>query len=313
MKTTNKLAKPIILALGLALMLTCFTGCVGIGNTYTNADKYSAGDLDYDGEITELDINWSAGSVNVSHHTDSSVTVTETCKKDLSDAKKVHTWIDGKTLHIQYSKSGEAFLFENYDKKLEIKLPENIKLTRVSYDGSSADTVFDGIKADKFDIDTSSGDITLDSCEADEVITDSSSGDVKVDLKGDCKKISADSSSGNVTVSAGEVKTAKFDTSSGKVKADFEDADSISADSSSGDMTFKLKKAPSKMDIDASSGDITLYLSKDSDFKIEVDTSSGDFESDISLSKSGDTYTNGSGGGKISIDTSSGDVYVKEY
>ena len=67
------------------------------------------------------------------------------------------------------------------------------------------------------------------------------------------------------------------------------------------------------MDLDASSGDVTLYLPKQSDVKIEVDTSSGDFESDISFSKSGDTYTLGSGDNTISIDTSSGDIYVKEY
>ena len=66
--TTKKLAKPIILTLGLAFMLCCLAGCVGIGNTYANADKYSSGDLDYDGEITALDINWSSGSVSVSHH-----------------------------------------------------------------------------------------------------------------------------------------------------------------------------------------------------------------------------------------------------
>ncbi|MCR5479765.1 MAG: DUF4097 domain-containing protein [Ruminococcus sp.] len=311
--TTKKLAKPIILTLGLAFMLCCLAGCVGIGNTYANADKYSSGDLDYDGEITALDINWSSGSVSVSHHDSSSVTVTETCNKDLSDAKKVHTWVDGKTLRIQFSKSGESFVFDSYDKKLEIKLPKNIDLKTVAYDGSSADTVFDEIKAEKFDIDTSSGKVSLKSCEADEVIADTSSGNINIDLKGDCSKITADASSGDVFVSAGEVRTAKFDTSSGKVTAELKSAESITCDTSSGDMTFKMQKAPSKMDLDASSGDVTLYLPKQSDVKIEADTASGDFESDISFSKSDDTYTLGSGDNTISIDTSSGDIYVKEY
>ena len=65
MKTANKLAKPIILALGLALMLTCFSGCVGIGNTYANADKYSAGDLDYDAFIDKYGFDWFAVSTNM--------------------------------------------------------------------------------------------------------------------------------------------------------------------------------------------------------------------------------------------------------
>ena len=76
--TTKKLAKPIILTLGLAFMLCCLAGCVGIGNTYANADKYSSGDLDYDGEITALDINWSSGMARKSR-IESAPTYSTTC------------------------------------------------------------------------------------------------------------------------------------------------------------------------------------------------------------------------------------------
>ncbi len=314
MKTTKRsIKKAALIAAGISLMLTSFTGCFSFGSTYRNADKYSAGDLDYSGEITELDINWSSGSVNVSYYDGENVSVTESCKKDLSDAKKVHTWVDGKTLHIQFSKSGEAFVFEDYKKELEVKLPKDTKLSKVSYDGSSADTVFDEIKAEEFDIDTSSGNVSLNSCEADEVTADTSSGNITIDLTGDCDKIITDASSGDVTVTAGEVKTAKFDSSSGKIKADLKSVDELSGDSSSGNMTFKTGKTPSKMSLDTSSGDVTLYLPEDGDFTIEVDTSSGDFESELSMSKKGDTYSYGSGDGRISIDTSSGDITIKQY
>ena len=104
-----------------------------------------------------------------------------------------------------------------------------------------------------------------------------------------------------------------FDSSSGKVSADVEKSESVEGDSSSGNYKLWFKQVPSETEIDTSSGDITLYLPKDSDFKIDFDTSSGDFDSEHNLKKDGHTYTSGSGSNKFNIDTSSGDVTVKYY
>lgn len=310
---SRKAARPLLLVLGLALMLGCFSGCSGFGSRYANADKYTSGDRDISDEINEIDINWSSGSVTVKRHDQKTVSVRETCNKDISDAKKVHTWVDGKTLRVQFSKSGESFTFTSIDKDLEICIPKDMKLVCLSYDGSSADSRFEEIEADLISVDVSSGNTKLIDVTAKQIEIDTSSGDVEVEQKGETDRLNVDSSSGDIDIKGETINKLHLDSSSGDVKADVDKTDDFYGDSSSGEFKLWFKELPSKADIDTSSGDVKLYLPKDGDFQIEVDTSSGDFESEHSLSKNGDTYTSGSGSSKFYVDTSSGDITVNYY
>lgn len=294
-----------------AVMIFSLTGCVMSGNIYDHGSEYTAGDFETTSEITTLDIDWSSGSVNVSYHDKDTVSVTETCTAELTDAQKVHTWLDGKTLHIRFCKSGESFELNNAEKKLEVKLPRTAELEKLIYDGSSAGASFEGITATDFSVDTSSGAVQLSGCSADTFKLDSSSGNIYLEQAGESELITADASSGNINISAETVKELRADSSSGKMKLDIASADKISTDSSSGDVELRLAAMPSEIDMDASSGDIRIYMPKDAGFTAEVETSSGSFDSDIALTKQGDTYVRGSGECKLSIDTSSGDVTIK--
>ena len=68
-------------ALTAASMIFPLTSCVLSYNAsvYDHADSYSAGDFETTTAITALDIDWSAGNVDVSYHDKDTVTVTETC------------------------------------------------------------------------------------------------------------------------------------------------------------------------------------------------------------------------------------------
>lgn len=315
MMTTNKgkTAKRFLVVMGLAFALGSLSGCMNFGSRYANADKYSSGDQEFEDQIENLDINWSSGSLTVKRHDDKTITVKETSNEDLSDSKKVHTWVDGKTLRIQFAKSGESFSFTNVEKKLEICIPKDLKLDDLSFDGSSCDSTFEDIEADDVSIDVSSGDTKLIDIKAKTIDIDSSSGDVNVEQKGETDKLVVDTSSGSIDVKGETITKMSFDSSSGKVSADVEKSESVKGDSSSGSYKLWFKQVPSDTEIDTSSGDVTLYLPKDSDFKIDVDTSSGDFDTEHNLSKDGHTYTSGSGSNKFYIDTSSGDITVKYY
>ncbi|SEL03046.1 Putative adhesin [Ruminococcus sp. YRD2003] len=309
MKTSAK----IMTALTAASMIFPLTSCVLSYNAsvYDHADSYSAGDFETTTAITALDIDWSAGNVDVSYHDKDTVTVTETCNVELKEAQQVHTWLDGSTLHIRYCKSGTNFSLDNAEKKLEVKLPKNTELKDLRYDGSSAGSHFDGIYAENFSIDTSSGAAQLDSCSADIFDIDSSSGNIYFTQTGESDKITIDTSSGNINLEAEKVGEVSTNCSSGKAELDVKSAEKISTDSSSGDVKLRLGAMPSETIMDASSGDITLWLPKDADFTADIDTASGSFDSDIPFTKKDDTYVCGSGTNKVSIDTASGDVTIK--
>ncbi len=302
MNTTMK----ITLFIMAAVAVICFGGCAL--NVYADSDKYTMGDREISGEVKDIDIDWTAGEVIISRHDFDYVSIRETCSDKLEDAKRVHSWLDGDVLRVKYCKSGESFFFTTPDKTLEIRIPKNIKLSDVKIDGSSCDSRIDGIEAEHIYADVSSGNVDVVDCSAQSIDVDSSSGNISIVQKGESDKINADSSSGKVRIEAEKVGKVRADTSSGNISVSADKADDVSIDSSSGDAKLSLGGVPSKAVIDTSSGDVTIYMPKDADFTAEVDTSSGEFFSELHMSRSGDTYTCGSGGKTISIDTSSGDI-----
>ncbi|MBR4555689.1 MAG: DUF4097 family beta strand repeat protein [Ruminococcus sp.] len=302
----------IVTVLTAALMFCALTGCMGITSTYDHADEYTSGGREISGEVTALDIDWSAGSVSVSAYDGSTVSIAETCSDDLSEDQKVHTWLDGTVLRVRYCRSGETFMMSSPDKKLEIKVPRSAKLRSIDHNGSSTDTDFSSMTAESIKVDLSSGEARLKDCSAKIFELDSSSGDITLDQKGESEKIKAEASSGKIKITAETVGELKLDTSSGDKEISVQKADHILSDSSSGSTELRLGTMPADMSIEASSGDVTLYIPADADFKGVIDTSSGDISFDLPLSNSGDTYTCGSGTNSLNIETSSGDISLRK-
>lgn len=332
MKNFIRTAAIVLASAALFSPASCASALIGTGGAiYQNADKYTAGDREIDDKITSVNICWTSGTMNLSYHDGSSVSVKETSKVSLSDDKKVHTWVDGETLWVQFAKSGEKLLSSEAEKALDIELPKDVPLSVVNFSGASCDFVIDGIEADKMTASSSSGSGHLLGCSAKDIAADSSSGSIEIIQVGESDSIRADSSSGSVSITAETAKNVSADSSSGKITVDVAESDVISADtssggagitagksgkitadSSSGNITVNVAEMPSEMKIDASSGDVTIFVPEGADFTAKVDTSSGSFDSDIALSKSGSSYVAGSGSSTVSVDTSSGDVNIKK-
>lgn len=307
MRITLKL----IIVILTSLIIYLFTGCISLGESYSNADKYSAGNREFSGsEVQSLDIYWTSGKVTVSRHNENTVTVTETSDSDLSDAKKVHTWLDDDVLRIHFCKSGESYVFKQIEKDLEIKIPMDMKLEDLSFNGSSGDSLFDNIAADSISVDVSSGTAKIIGCSADTIDAEASSGKVIIDQKGESSKINTEVSSGSIDITAEKVGNINAECSSGNISINAEEAVSVDTEASSGKTTLRFGKMPAETEVDASSGDVDIYVPEEADFTADIDTSSGDFDSDLALSKDGSTYTSGNGENKLKVETSSGDVYI---
>ena len=255
-------------------MLICLCGCsVKLSYNYDNADKYIPGDREITEKIENIYIDYMAGDVILKADKTDKVTVKETSKTEIDDKLKVHTWVEGNTLHVKYCAAGKGLSIKDLEKSLEITVSADVKLADLR-------------------IDDSAGDISVD-CSADNYAIDASAGNITVIQYGESAEIEIDDSAGDVDVTAENVRKLEVDISSGSLK-------------------FSADKAPEKSEIDVSSGNIELYLPEQIDLTLMADISSGDFNSEIPFTVKGDEYIFGNGKNKMNIDVSSGDINIRK-
>ena len=192
-----------ILTLALLLMLV---GChyslnVGTGSTYVydDASFYTMGGASLMEDIRELDITWVSGKVTVKYHDGEDILISETASVELSENNSLYYRVVGKTLKIQYAKSG-VWTNMDFAKELTVSLPRGEEGSETAYALS-----FDTVSAD-VDI----HEIYTQTCEAENV-----SGNIRGTLLGDVSSVDVESVSGNVTMMGGNIREGKFDSVSG--------------------------------------------------------------------------------------------------
>lgn len=163
-------------------------------------------------------------------------------------------------------------------------------------------------------IDTGSGDVTLAGHDG-PLSVDTGSGDV---VLGNVKTgdASVDTGSGDIRINGLEAAELEIDTGSGDVTVTAAAVGVINIDTGSGDVRIGLTTDISELSVDTGSGDVELMAPRSLGASVEIETSSGDIETEFPLQvtrkgRDGLTGTIGDGKGTISIDTASGDVRLK--
>jgi hypothetical protein len=132
------------------------------------------------------------------------------------------------------------------------------------------------------------------------VTLESTSGDLKItDVPGGA---TVKSTSGQIEATrvGGEL---RLDSTSGDLEADELTATKVTTHSSSGSVDLSFRTAPESVDVEASSGDVTVLVPEGTEtYKVQTDTSSGDESSDVRTDPAA-TRT-------VTATTSSGDVKV---
>ncbi|MEZ4412196.1 MAG: DUF4097 family beta strand repeat-containing protein [Gemmatimonadales bacterium] len=146
-------------------------------------------------------------------------------------------------------------------------------------------------------VDTGSGDITLSNIKTGDLSLDTGSGDVRVDGV-TASALSVDTGSGDVTVTTAAVGNVEVDTGSG-------------------DIRIGLTGDVSELSVDTGSGDVEISAPKSLGAMVEIETSSGDITTEFPLQvtrkgRDGLRGTIGDGKGRITIDTASGDVTLRQ-
>ena len=241
---------------------------------YENGDKYTVGNGSVQSGVTELEIDWLDGNIEIEYGDVESVTFQETSAAKLSEEKKMHHWLEGSTLHLKCIKSTEGIkLSQNPKKELKVVLPRALALEKV-------------------DINAFDADVEL-MVEAKEVEIETHSGAVHGYLDGETQSLEVRTASGNVVFDALNLKEFDFYTING-------------------DISLQSSTLPYEGEVESGSGNFTLSLYEGAEFSIVYETVSGGVESDFSLTKSGNRYVCGSSENEYEVKTVSGNLKIEK-
>lgn len=260
------------------------------GTSYSEPETYTVGGGSVKGDVTRIEINWSAGSVEIHPYDGDEIVLKETGASN-EDEQLRYRLRDG-TLTIQYRKSGHwGSLTSN--KSLEVLIPQALAdtLRVLDVDTASAELRVQSLTAEVLNVDTASGGVRATDCTFDTVEVDAASGDCKLE---NCTvgSFEMEAASGRAVLS-GSVDTVKFD-------------------SASGDLRITSSVAPRRIEVSTASGRTELTIPADAEFTAELDAASGDLRVEGFMGASGkDVFVCGSGTNRYSFDTASGDVIIR--
>jgi len=276
---------------------TLFTACtdnnsgrIGLSSyRYDDAGKYTPGGAALTSTVNNLDIDWISGEIEIIYHEEETIVFSETSNRQEDEHLTMRYWLDGDTLRIKFAESG-SWNFNDLHKTLTVMLPDNLVLDELEIDTVSADLKAHRIAAKRVDMDTVSGWIDIEEAEV-------------------SRSFNADTASGDIAAMfTGALSELEIDTVSGKTQISVEELGEFELNSSSGAISLSAANAPSSGEIGTVSGDVELILPETAEFTVEINTVSGEFDSEFSLTKKGDRYSCGSGKCRYEVETTSGDI-----
>lgn len=292
-----------------------------IGGSYDEVGRYNIETADID----EFDINWIAGVVTVTPYNGNDIELVEYAQRDLKvDEDLIYNTVNNK-LKIRFCEEKKRFFDHLPPKKLEIFLPAAlagnlrdfiissvsapVNISEITTDYLEVDTVsgesgLSKIKAGRMILGSVSGKIDMIDSDADQISLDTVSGRLSINQI-TSSKLTANSTSGDMMLEDIVTERLYFDTTSGDITflGSFQD---LIADSTSGEFIITDKEIPDSFKFDTVSGDVDLTMPTLNDFNLKFDTVSGDLESELPT-------ISGKGNSDYRIDTTSGDVTIKEY
>ena len=125
---------------------------------YDDAERYKAGATNVEGNVTDLEIDWLSGSVNIAYGDVESITVSEISEETLTEELKVHYWLENSTLHIKYAKSGIKLKNgEQPEKELNVLLPASLTLQGLEIESVEANIHLANLNVMDVEIDNVAG------------------------------------------------------------------------------------------------------------------------------------------------------------
>lgn len=263
-------------------------------------------------KIDAFDINWTAGNVNFEFGGEN-ITVVESASGEIDDNAVMFCTVENGTLKIHYREPKVNFVsLGEPTKNLTVTIPEKLasEIRDIKVDVTSADVTLGNFELKNLRIASTSGNVYMSNVSADSFVFDATSGDLTAD---NCSlvRFGVHTTSGCVMLNDVKADYVGFDMISGDVNAKNCTFGKVEAESTSGCFSMDLTAVPKEFDADTTSGSVELILPEDSEFELEFDPISGDLTLDFAAIMRGDEYIVGSGKNEISIETTSGDAFIK--
>lgn len=181
---------------------------------------------------------------------------------------------------------------------------------RLAIDAHSAPVTATGTRG-ALSIDVGSGPVTVSGAKG-ELLVDTGSGPVEV-TRFEGTALSVDTGSGEVTASEIKAEEISIDTGSGDIRLTGGTAPRLALETGSGGVTADLRSDPTSLVVETGSGNIAVTAPGSLGAEVEIETSSGEIETDFQLQVTRHSRDHlvgriGDGRGKIAIETGSGDV-----
>lgn len=181
---------------------------------------------------------------------------------------------------------------------------------RISVDAHSAPVTATGAKGE-LSVDVGSGAVRVSQVEGD-LSVDTGSGSVEVSrYRGNT--LSVDTGSGDVTGSELEAAELSIDTGSGDIRLTGVTAPQVTLEAGSGSVTTDLHREIHSLSVETGSGNIAITAPAALSARVEIETASGEIESDFPLTVTRHARDHvegqiGDGKGSIAIETGSGGI-----
>lgn len=292
-----KKVRNILMILALVAVAPVAVGCTDSGShswttdmgTYDAASLYSVGDFTYNiSDVDKIEVDWILGSVEVVERSEETFSVSENGSNTLPNEQKLRWRLDGRTLKIKFWKSGYSTTDDvSTQKDLVLEVPAGIAL--------EIETVSASIRAQsnltmrEVDFETVSGSIS-------------------------CLNITATGSAEFETTSGkielGDIIASEIDvqTTSGSIAFNAKRATKVEVETTSGNCEIVIEEVPS-VDIESVSGKVGVTVANGAN--VSFSTVSGKLITSKEYTKNGKNYVFGNGSCRIEVETTSGDFEIK--
>ena len=275
------LSLAILILAGILLGVLCFNMFIVDGKIQIDTDMNTVEPLavaktdSFSAQITNLDIEWIAGSIVIQTDDTISEIHIEEVTPVASDYQMVCQQY-GQTLKIQYCNESNKYRLIGINdndadiKDLTITVPANWNCNNLEIDAAATEVTVTGLSINELDFDGASGKLILENCNIVDLDIDTASGDVEF---------------------IGTLENLDFDAASAKFSGE-------------------LYNTPHNMKMNSMSGNLVLVLPPEAGFTCYIEGLSSNFSSDFELANTGGTYVHGDGVCRIHVNAMSGDVSI---
>ena len=243
---------------------------VNLGDTLDGTTA-SAGSVSAE-EVSEIEIEWAAGSITIIPGDTDTIDFAETTGLDIENQL---IWKQsGRTLQIQFCKPKVhiGINIADLNKDLVITVPHDWFCENLEIDAASAEVYIQDLNINTVDFDGASGQCVLENCWIGDIDLDTASGDILL--------------SGGVM--------------------------NVDCDAASANCTLVLENTPRRIEVDSASGNLDITLPEDCGFTVSMESLSGQFSSDFQTTAKNGNYIYGDGNCRIEVSALSGNVTIRK-